>query len=171
MALEIREMELKDFMSVIALVKRELMCRDNSSDIYDRLMRIYRNDAYETLVADLDGAVIGFVGTMRGLAFEQDGEYVRVIALAVRREYQGNGIGSRLVGSVEDRALESDTIGIVISSGLRRTNAHAFYGGLGYEKRGFSFIKMLPVRRKESYDDLFAPIPHREGGEAEEEAF
>ena len=79
-------MELKDFTDVIKLIKNELGYDGMSSDIYDRIMRIYDNDNYTSFVAEMDGIVIGFVGMMRGLAFEMDGEYVRIISLAVKRE-------------------------------------------------------------------------------------
>ena len=91
MGFEIREMELKDFMGVISLIKNDLGYDDISSDIYDRIMRIFHNESYTTFVAEIDGNVIGFMGLMRGLAFEMDGEYVRVIALAVSSAYRSTG--------------------------------------------------------------------------------
>lgn len=162
MALTIREMDLKDFMGVISLVKREMMCQDISSDIYDRIMKIYHDSNYTTFVAELDGSVVGFVSVMQGLAFEKDGVYVRVIALAVKREYAESDVGMQLVGKVEDYALELGASSIVMSSGLKRTDIHAVYQQMGYEKSGYSLIKLLPTEKKETYDDLFSPIPPRE---------
>ena len=81
MGLDIRELELKDFLAVVSLVKNELGCNDVSSDIYDRIMRIYHDSNYATFVADLGGSIVGFAGVMRGLAFEMDGEYIRALSL------------------------------------------------------------------------------------------
>ncbi len=162
MGLDIRELELKDFLAVVSLVKNELGCNDVSSDIYDRIMRIYHDSNYATFVADLGGSIVGFAGVMRGLAFEMDGEYIRVIALAVKREYFNSSIGTQLIGKVEDYALETGANSIAITSGLKRSDIHSFYEKMGYEKKGCSFIKPLPVDKEPTYNELFSPIPHRE---------
>ena len=114
-------------MGVVSLIRNELGYDDISSDVYDRVIRIYNAENYVTFIAEEDGAVIGFVGIMRGLAFELDGEYIRVIALAVSRAYQSLGIGSKLEARVEQYAAETGANSIVISSGLTRSRAHMFY--------------------------------------------
>ena len=159
----IREWEIKDFMGIISLIQNELGYDDISSDIYDRIMRIYRDDNYQTFVAEDNGTVVGFVGIMRGLALELDGEYVRVIALAVSGSYRNNGVGTMLETHVEDYAHQTGANSIVISSGLRRLDAHSFYEKRGYAKKGYSFIKLLETEEKFSYDDLYMPIPSRLG--------
>ena len=160
----IREMEAKDIMGVVGLVRNELGYDDISSDVYDRVIRIHNAENYVTFIAEDDGAVIGFVGIMRGLAFELDGEYVRVIALAVSRAYRSQGIGSKLEARVEQYARETGANSIVISSGLNRNRAHVFYSNKGYEKKGYSFIKRLITDKKFSYNDvIYTPIPSRLG--------
>ena len=122
----IREMEARDVMGVVGLIRNELGYDDISSDVYDRVMRIYNAENYVTFIAEEDESVIGFVGIMRGLAFELDGEYVRIIALAVSRGYQSLGVGSKLEARVEQYATETGANSIVISSGLNRNRAHVF---------------------------------------------
>ena len=121
-------MEARDVMGVVGLIRNELGYDDISSDVYDRVMRIYNAENYVTFIAEEDESVIGFVGIMRGLAFELDGEYVRIIALAVSRGYQSLGVGSKLEARVEQYATETGANSIVISSGLNRNRAHVFYG-------------------------------------------
>ena len=160
----IREMDARDIMGIVGLIRNELGYDDISSDIYDRVIRIYNAENYVTFIAEEDGAVIGFVGVMRGLAFELDGEYVRVIALAVSRAYRSQGVGSKLEARVERYAKETGSNSIVISSGLSRKRAHVFYGNKGYEKKGYSFIKRLADDNKFSYNDvIYTPIPSRLG--------
>lgn len=164
MALVIREMELKDFTDIISLIKNELGYDGMSSDIYDRIMKIYENDNYTSFVAELDGRVIGFVGMMRGLGFEIDGEYVRIISLAVKHEYQNHGIGTRLAERAEDYAYEIGASSMVLASGLRRSDAHLFYGNMGYAKKGYSFVKTLHSDdQPKEQSDIFTPIPPRQG--------
>lgn len=155
-------MEARDVMGVVALIRGELGYNDISSDVYDRVIRIYEAENYLVFVAEEQNRIIGFVGLMRGLAFELDGEYIRVIALAVSREFQSRGIGSKLEERVEEYAKETGANSIVLSSGLSRTRAHVFYTEKGYEKKGFSFIKLLDTGKKFSYRDVvYQPIPSR----------
>lgn len=164
----IREMEAKDVMGVVALIRNELGYDDISSDVYDRVIRIHNADKYLVFIAEDNGSVIGFVGIMRGLAFELDGEYVRVIALAVSRAYQSQGVGSKLEARVEQYAAETGANSIVISSGLNRNRAHVFYMNKGYQKKGYSFIKLLQPEKKFTYNDvIYTPIPSRLGNDAE----
>ena len=160
----IREMEARDVMGVVGLIRNELGYDDISSDVYDRVVRIYNAENYVTFIAEDCGTVIGFVGVIRGLAFELDGEYVRVIALAVSRAYQSQGVGSKLEARVEQYATETGANSIVISSGLNRSRAHIFYCNKGYEKKGYSFIKRMQPEKKFSYEDvIYTPIPSRLG--------
>ena len=162
----IREMEAKDMMGVVGLIRSELGYDDISSDVYDRVNRIYNTENYLIFIAEEEGSVIGFVGIMRGLAFELDGEYVRVIALAVSTGYRGKGIGIKLKARVEQDARETGANSIVISSGLNRNRAHVFYANQGYEKKGYSFIKLLQTEKKFSYNDVvYTPIPSRLGSD------
>ena len=61
----IREMEARDVMGVVGLIRNELGYDDISSDVYDRVMRIYNAENYVTFIAEEDESVIGFVGIMR----------------------------------------------------------------------------------------------------------
>ena len=113
MALQIRQMDMKDIMGVVAIVRQEMNCTDNSSDIYDRVMRMYRDENYTIFVAEQEGTVIGFAAVMRSLAFERKGDFVRVLALSVRKEYDGSGVETQLMGRVEDDALGRGAYAIV----------------------------------------------------------
>ena len=155
-------MDARDVLSIVGLIRRDLGYDDIQSDIYDRVIRIYENENYKVFVAEELGNVIGFVGVMRGLAFELDGEYVRIIALAVTAEHRSKGVGSQLEERVEKYAEEIGANSIVLSSGLTRNRAHVFYGEKGYQKKGYSFIKLLSPSRKFTYEDvLYTPIPSR----------
>lgn len=161
MAFAVRELELGDFSDVIGLIKNELGYDGISSEIYDRIMKIYENEDYTTLVAEQDGKVIGFVGMVRGLAFEISGEYIRIIALAVKREYQNHGVGTRLAEAAEDYAYHIGASSIALTSGLKRSDAHLFYNRIGYTKKGYSFIKQIHDLEPMQKNDAFTPIPPR----------
>ena len=99
---------------------------------------------YETYVAEADGRVVGLVTTVvtKSIEFPKDG-YTKVNGLAVLPEYQGRGIGRKLLETVEARAAERGAGHIVLASGMQRTEAHKFYECVGYKKTSFWFRKNL----------------------------
>lgn len=104
-----------------------------------------KDDAnYETYVAETNGCVVGLVTTVvtKSIEFPKNG-YTKVNGLAVLPEYQGRGIGRRLLETIEARAAERGAGHIVLASGMQRTEAHKFYECVGYKKTSFWFRKNL----------------------------
>lgn len=102
-------------------------------------------DNYETLVAEIDGVCVGFVGMCKQLAYEFDGPYVRVLAFVVHEQYRRKQIGNHLMQAVEDWARAHDCIAITLNSGNRqeRQAAHLFYERLGYVQKSTGFSKRV----------------------------
>lgn len=48
-------------------------------------------------------------------------------------EWQGHGIGRKLLAAVEDWARDTGAHAVRLVSGAARTGAHAFYRACGYE--------------------------------------
>ncbi len=108
---------------------------------YKCIADIVRNDlGYEN---SSDENVKIRLNLIRGNAYEFDGEYLRVAALAVKKEYQDKGIGSKLLEKAEEYAREIKALTIVLNSGLQRESAHKFYESRGYVKKGYSFKKVI----------------------------
>lgn len=108
-----------------------------------RLGRILHSPDYTTLVAVQGGAVLGFLGMMRALAYEFEGEYFRIVALAVQKQAQRRGVGSLLLERAERLAQERRAALLIVNSGLSRLPAHAFYEKHGFPKKGYGFSKKL----------------------------
>lgn len=108
-----------------------------------RLGRILHSPDYTTLVAVQGGAVLGFLGMMRALAYEFEGEYFRIVALAVQKQAQRRGVGSLLLERAERLAQERRAALLIVNSGLSRLSAHAFYEKHGFSKKGYGFSKKL----------------------------
>lgn len=138
----IRELKKDDFSAVAQIIREDLGYESSSNeDVAERLDKIESHGDYITLVAVCNDNVVGFVGACRGIAYEFSGHYFRIVALAVRKDFRGMGIGSKLLGQVEEYAVREKAVGILLNSGLNRDDAHAFYERRGYTKKGYSFFK------------------------------
>lgn len=144
MHVSIRKMEKKDYTSVRNLVENELGYHGQSEEDFANRMDAIQNHAdYRTLVAEIDDEVIGFIGLSRSLAYEASGGYIRIVALAVNRNFQNSGVGTKLIESAEKFAMQGNIPGISLDSGFHREVAHRFYEKNGYVKGGFQLGKRL----------------------------
>lgn len=142
MQIIIREVREDDYLSIGNLIKNELGYNDlNFVRLFDRLQIMKSDDKYMTVIAEYESKVVGFIGFYRGIAYNFDGEFIQIIALAVSYEHQNKGIGSKLLKWVEDYAIKHGIRSFGVNSGLQRTDAHAFYEHNGYLKKSYGFIK------------------------------
>ena len=131
-----------DSASICRLINDSLGYKDVTPDaLVKRMERMDAAGGYFTLVAEADGGVAGFVSVAQGIAVEIEGDYFRIIALAVDEAHRRAGIGSKLLSQVEEIAAERGVRYLTLSSGFQRTEAHAFYERQGYEKRSYAFSK------------------------------
>ena len=70
---------------------------------------------------------------------------LNILALAVNSNFQGQGIGKKLMSFIEDYALKNNISFIRLNSNVCRTEAHKFYGSIGYvcDKTQKRLIKKL----------------------------
>jgi GNAT superfamily N-acetyltransferase len=81
--------------------------------------------AFELLIMDN----LGHLGAPSGV--------VEDVAVAPGR--QGQGIGKAMIQVAWQRCQEAGCYKMLLSSNLKRTQAHAFYESIGFEKHGYSF--------------------------------
>jgi GNAT superfamily N-acetyltransferase len=90
-----------------------------------------------------DGTVAGMATLHRMLVLHRPKPVGRITALVVDAPDRGQGIGRALVAAAE-AALAAAGCGLLeITSNVRRTDAHAFYERLGYERTSVRFAKTL----------------------------
>jgi GNAT superfamily N-acetyltransferase len=146
MHIVIEEAELQDSPSIGSLIQNELgYVNLDLNKFTDRFQRMRQNYDYFILVAKDADAVVGFIGICKGIAFELEGEYMKIIALAVNKDYQHNGIGAQLIRNAEGYAIEQGIHYASVNSGLQRIDAHRFYEKNGYTKKGYSFKKVISI--------------------------
>ncbi len=138
----IRKIIDDDFRKLTELIN-ELGYPSSINSVSERLSRINSSKCYNTLVAEVEGKVVGFIGLCKLYAYEFDGEYVRITALVVNEQYRGRGIGTKLLESAEKWAIDEGATAITLNSGMDRKEAHEFYKKNGYYIKGYSFFKNL----------------------------
>jgi GNAT superfamily N-acetyltransferase len=95
------------------------------------------------LVAELEGQVAGLATGHMLPVIHEERPLAMLTALVVREGVRGNGLGWQLVTAIEAWAREQGANRIVVTSGLARTDAHAFYERIGYEHTAHRFSRSL----------------------------
>lgn len=142
MMVTIRQAEKDDYFSIFKLIKNELGYENlNQEKLYERLEKMQSDEDHYTVIAETNKQVVGFMGFFTGIAYNYDGEYIQIIALAVLKEFQGRGIGSELLKWLEEFAINKNINSFGVNSGLQRIDTHKFYEKNNYTKRSYSFSK------------------------------
>ena len=90
--------------------------------------------------------IVGFIGIMKGLAYNVEGYYSQIMALAVSNNCRRAGVGTALVRKAEEWSISHGITSIGVNCNMKRTGSHVFYEKVGYTKRSFSFSKTLEIR-------------------------
>lgn len=138
-----REFDRDDICGICELINCELGYSVSVDDLALRIKQMLYDRHYCIFVAENNNEVIAFIGMYIGLAFEYSGKIARIIALAVKKEYQRKGIGAKLLQTAESYLKENYVELIAVNSGLHRIEAHRFYEKQGFYKKGYRFAKAV----------------------------
>lgn len=95
------------------------------------------------LVAELDGAVVGCLSTSVMRVLHRPAPVGRISMMVVDEALRSRGIGAALVRAAEEALTEQGCTMVEVTSHVRRTEAHRFYGRLGYERTSVRLAKPL----------------------------
>jgi ribosomal protein S18 acetylase RimI-like enzyme len=141
----IRAVEERDAPELAELMT-QLGYPTSASEMASRLRAISGEKDFATFVAVEAGEVLGMIGISASYSYEHNDRNGRIIALIVRTDMRGRGLGRELVAFAEDYLGRKNVGRIVLTSRFTREEAHKFYEALGYERTGWRFIKQLPAR-------------------------
>ncbi len=140
----IREAETTDLFALGELMN-ELGYDTTMDEMKTRFENIHNHKDYKTFIATNDTEILGMVGLSKNYAYEQNGIYVRVLALVTRSKFRQKGIGKKLMDVAEDWARTIGASTILLNCGNReeREIAQLFYKKIGYQIKSSGFIKKL----------------------------
>lgn len=121
---------------------------DVNLDIVKKQIRKLTNDNKHNIIIGFENEqtrkIIGFVHAELYESLYMD-TGLNILGLAVDSNFQGQGIGKKLMNSIEDYALKNNISYIRLNSNVRRIEAHKFYESIGYvcDKTQKRLIKKL----------------------------
>jgi GNAT superfamily N-acetyltransferase len=129
----------------ISLLVTELGYPTSLEAMQTRLASIFADPSHATFVAERDSNVVGVAGAALDWYYEEDGQYCRLLVLAVTSPARGTGIGRRLIATIERWAIGKGAREVFLNSGIHRHDAHEFYERCGYARTGFRFVRQLDL--------------------------
>jgi GNAT superfamily N-acetyltransferase len=110
------------------------------SDIVTRLERFSTPDA-RVVVAEHEGAVLGFIAFVALPRFEHGDRIVRIVALVVDPGARERGVGRTLMAEAERVGVELGAAFIEVTAGHHRPDARHLYESLGYDASVTAYLR------------------------------
>lgn len=110
------------------------------SDIVARLGR-FASEHSRVVVAEHDGALLGFVAVHALPRFEHDDRIIRVLALVVDAGARERGVGRELMTEAERIGSELGAAFVEVTAGHHRPEARRLYESLGYDATISAYLR------------------------------
>jgi len=111
-----------------------------SSDILVRLERFALPEA-RVVVAEHDGALLGFIAIHSLPRFEHDDRIVRILALVVDAGARERGVGRALMAEAERFGRDMGAAFIELTAGHHRPESRHLYESLGYDASVTAYLR------------------------------
>jgi GNAT superfamily N-acetyltransferase len=113
----------------------------------------------DRLLIGLDGEHLAGIAHLRVSRDLTAGDTAEVVAVLVAKAYRRRGVGRHLIAAAETWALESGRARLLLRTDVIRTEAHAFFTALGYEKSATTLEFIRDLERVRQADRPTQP-PH-----------
>ncbi len=149
--IEIQEAKEKDLSSVLSLFKQPDVDKDvlsilQAQRIFNRI-RLYPD--YKIYVAKADHRIVGTFSLLMMDKLAHLGAKSGIVDdVMVHQDWQGKGIGKKMMQFAMELCREADCYKLTLSSDMKRELAHQFYEKLGFKKHGYSFVIDLTAKNK-----------------------
>ena len=142
-----REINIVDTPEVAEICKTALGYDVDIENVKRQIEKLTNDKKHHTIIGYEDEKtrkIIGFVHAQMYEGFYSD-LGLNVLGLAVNPDFQGRGIGKKLMNKLEEYAVDNNISFIRLNSALKREEAHKFYEHIGYtcDKVQKRFIKVF----------------------------
>jgi ribosomal protein S18 acetylase RimI-like enzyme len=110
------------------------------SDIVTRLGHFGTPES-QVIVAEHDGALLGFIAVHAMARFEHDDRIVRILALVVDAGARERGVGRALMAEAERFGRELGAAFVELTAGHHRPEARHLYESLGYDSTVTAYLR------------------------------
>jgi GNAT superfamily N-acetyltransferase len=110
------------------------------SDIRSRLTR-FAMPTSQVIIAEHDGAILGFIAVHALPRFEHDDWILRVLALVVDAGARERGVGRALLAEAERIGRELGATFVEVTAGHHRPEARHLYESIGYDSTVTAYLR------------------------------
>ena len=110
------------------------------TDIVVRLDR-FASPHSRVVIAEHDGAILGFIAVHALPRFEHDDRILRILALVVDAGARERGVGRTLMAEAERIGVELGAAFVEITAGHHRPEARQLYESLGYDATVAAYLR------------------------------
>jgi GNAT superfamily N-acetyltransferase len=143
MAIEVRDAVEADAEEMAPLLLQLMHEPSTADQIRARLRRLAATGLVRTVVAVVDGRVVGFASVHVEWLLHHDRAAGRLMSIVVDERCRGQGIGRRLVEAAVELARAAGCDRLELTSRLERADAHAFYEALGFAHMSKKFQRSI----------------------------
>jgi N-acetylglutamate synthase-like GNAT family acetyltransferase len=140
--MEVREATLADAPALAPLLG-ELGYPVAAEQLVSRMRRMLARDDQKILIAERDGAALGLLALHVFPALAYDADLALIMALVVTEQARGLGVGRRLIERASVLARSLGARRLMVTTHVRRADAHAFYERLGFEFTGRRYVRPI----------------------------
>jgi GNAT superfamily N-acetyltransferase len=108
-----------------------------------RVERMLARDDQRILIAESDTAALGLLALHVFPVLAYDRDLAMIMALVVTERARGLGVGRALIDRADATAKSLGASRLMVTTHVRRADAHAFYERLGFEFTGRRYVRPI----------------------------
>jgi N-acetylglutamate synthase-like GNAT family acetyltransferase len=141
-SITVREATLDDAPRLAPLLG-ELGYAVSASDLLARMRRLLGRDDQKVLIAERDSHALGLLALHVFPVLAYDRDLAMIMALVVTQAARGLGVGRALIERAEAIGKSLGASRLMVTTHVRRADAHAFYERLGFEFTGRRYVRSI----------------------------
>lgn len=148
----VREATVADAPALAPLLG-ELGYPADSAELTVRMERMLGRDDQKVLIAENEDGTLGLLALHVFPVLAYDRDLAMIMALVVTERARGLGVGRQLVDRAEAVGRSLGASRLMVTTHIRRADAHAFYERLGFEFTGRRYVRAITPQRRNGATD------------------